>query len=360
MTLFFFCAGLVLLVVGAEALVRGASRLAGALGISPLIIGLTVVAFGTSAPELSISVQSAVSGQAGIAVGNVVGSNIFNVLFILGLSACITPLVVAQQLVRLDVPVMIAISALVFVLGADGVISRLEGGVLFLCLVGYTLFLIYLSRRENRDVQAEYEKEYGKSGQAASGRHILNAGLVLGGLGLLILGSTWLIDSAVILAQYLGLSELIVGLTIVAAGTSLPEVMTSVIASFRGERDIAVGNVVGSNLFNMMGVMGLSSMVAPAGLSVSSVALGFDLPVMVAVSVMCLPIFLTGNLISRWEGVLFLSYYVAYMVYLVLGATHHDALPAVGVVMLYAVVPLTALILLIGFVRAILFRRKRA
>ena len=359
MNLFLFIAGLILLVVGAEALVRGASRLAAALGISPLIIGLTVVAFGTSSPELAVSIKSALSDQASIAVGNVVGSNIFNILCILGLSALVAPLVVSQQLVRFDVPLMIGASVLVLIFGADGRLSRIQGILLFLGLIAYILFLIYLSRKESKEIQEEYAKEYGPGGQAVLKQYLINIGLALGGLALLVLGSRWLVDSAVAIAHYLGFSELIVGLTIVAAGTSLPEAVTSIIASLRDERDIAVGNAIGSNLFNLMGVLGLAGAVAPSGIMISGAATSFDIPVMIAVAVACLPIFFTGNMIARWEGALFLGYYVAYTLYLILGATQHEALPAFSATMLYFVIPLTLLTLIIVTART-LWRPKKA
>lgn len=357
MTLFYFLSGLVLLIAGAEALVRGATRLAAALGIPPLIIGLTVVAFGTSSPELAVGIKSAWSGQAGVAVGNVVGSNIFNVLFILGLSASIAPLVVAQQLLRLDVPLMIGLSLLVLVLVLDGLLERWEGGLLVLCLVVYIAFLILRGRRENREVQREYEREYGLPNAASGDGSWRSALLVVGGLVLLVLGSRWLVNGAVQIASWLGMSELIIGLTIVAAGTSLPEVVTSVIAALRDERDIAVGNVVGSNLFNIMAVLGVTGMVAPAGLPVSPAAAGFDIPVMIAVAVACLPIFFSGNLIARWEGVVFLGYYFAYTVYLVLEAGQHDALPMFSHMMLWFVLPITALTIIVVTAREIRFRR---
>lgn len=352
MAILFFIVGLVFLIIGAEALVRGASRLAAVLGISPLIIGLTVVAFGTSSPELAVSVKAALSDQASIAVGNVVGSNIFNVLFILGLSALIAPLVVSQQLVRLDVPLMIALSVIVLLLSLDGKVGRADGLMLFGGLVVYLWFLIYQSRKERVEVIDEYVQEFGTEKQAKPG-WIKNIAFVLGGLLLLVIGSRWLVNGAVSFAQYLGVSELVVGLTIVAAGTSLPEVVTSVIAALRGERDIAVGNVVGSNLFNIMGVLGLASIVAPTGIAVSTAVIGFDIPVMIAVALACLPIFFTGNVISRQEGVLLLGYYLAYTLYLVLAASHHDALPRFSAVMLYFVIPLTVVTLFVVMLRAI-------
>jgi cation:H+ antiporter len=358
MAILFFVVGLVFLVIGAEALVRGASRLAAVLGISPLVIGLTVVAFGTSSPELAVSVKSALSGQAGIAVGSVVGSNIFNVLFILGLSALIVPLVVSQQLVRFDVPLMIGLSVIVLVLSLDERFGRADGLMLVAGLVVYVWFSIYQSRRESVEVKEEYAREFGTE-RDAKGDWIKNTCLILGGLALLVLGSRWLVDGAVSFARFLGVSELVVGLTIVAAGTSLPEVVTSVIAALRGERDIAVGNIVGSNLFNIMGVLGFASMVAPAGIEVSNAVIGFDIPVMIAVALACLPIFFTGGVISRQEGGLLLGYYVAYTLYLVLAASHHDALPRFSAVMLYFVIPLTMVTLVIVALREIRSRKRR-
>ena len=347
-----FVLGGAALVGGAELLVRGASRLAIAAGISPLVVGLTVVAFGTSAPELAVTVSSAYAGQADVALGNVVGSNIFNVLFILGLSALIAPLVVAQQLVRMDVPLMIGASVLALLLGLDGRIGRLDGLLLFAGIVAYTFFLIRQSRRETASVRVEYEEAFGGEARERSSWP-LNVGLIAAGLGLLVLGSRWLVDAAVTTAQALGVSELVIGLTIVAAGTSLPEVATSVLASLRGERDIAVGNVVGSNLFNLLAVLGLGSLVAPDGVPVPPGALSFDIPVMIAVAVATLPVFFTGYTIARWEGAVFLGYYVAYAVYLVLDATEHHALDEFGAAMAWFVLPLTALTLVIGVVRAV-------
>jgi cation:H+ antiporter len=339
-----FIVGLVALVAGAELLVRGASKLALSFGISPLVVGLTVVAFGTSSPELAVSVQSAWSGQVDIALGNVVGSNIFNVLFILGVSALIVPLLVAQQLIRQEVPIMIGASLLLFALAWDGGLSRWDGALLFGLLIVYTVFVIRQSRRESRSVEAEYAQEFG-DGKGWDSHLPVQLLLIAGGLGLLVSGADWLVDAAVVCAKQLGISELVIGLTIVAAGTSMPEVATSIIAAIRGERDIAVGNVVGSNTFNILGVLGVSSLVAPASLSVAPAMLSFDLPVMIAVALACLPIFFSGNLIARWEGAIFLAYYVAYTAYLILAVQRHDALATYGFVMATVVLPLTAVTL---------------
>jgi cation:H+ antiporter len=350
-----FLVGLVLLVAGGDLLVRGASRLAAALGISSLVIGLTVVAFGTSAPELAVSVQSAFRGYADIALGNVVGSNICNVLLILGLSALITPLAVSAQLVRFDVPLMIGISVLFLLLALDNTIGRLDGLLLFVGVITYTAWSIIQSRHQTQQAQAAQPTppEAGSNPQ----HWLRNIIFMVAGLALLVLGADWLVASAVFIAEEVfNVPPLIVGLTVVAVGTSLPEVVTSVVASLRGERDIAVGNVVGSNIFNILSVLGLASIVAPAGISVPAAALQFDIPVMIAVAVACLPIFFTGGVIARWEGALFLGYYIAYTLYLILNATQHMLLPMFSTVMLLFVVPLTAITLLVLFVQAVRLR----
>jgi cation:H+ antiporter len=340
--------GLVLLTAGAEALVRGASSMAARLGIPPLIVGLTIVAFGTSAPELAVSVGAAWSDQADIALGNVVGSNIFNVLFILGISALVVPLAISSQLIRVDVPLMIGASVLVLLFALDGHIGRLDGAVLFAGLLAYIGFQIRQGLRE-RSAGLNEPAEGAVAG--APVRWWTDPLLVLGGLVLLVIGSRMLVASAVDIAQVLGVSELVIGLTIVAAGTSLPEVATSVIASLRGERDIAVGNVVGSNVFNLLGVLGLASLISPSGIAVAQQALQFDLPVMVAVAVACLPIFVTGREIARWEGGLFFAYYLAYTTYVVLASMHHAALGLYGTAMLWFVLPLTVVTLLVLLAR---------
>jgi cation:H+ antiporter len=354
LTLLLFVVGLVALVVGAEWLVRGASRLAAAVGVSPLVIGLTVVAFGTSSPELAVSVQASWSDQADLAVGNVVGSNVFNVLFILGISAVITPLAVARQLLRLDVPVMIVISVLAWVLGLDGAIDRIDGALFVAGVLVYTWWLIRASRRE-----VAAEKTAGPPGEAvdaAAGGVLFNLGLIAAGLAALVLGSRWLVQGAVAIATALGISELVIGLTVVAVGTSLPEVAASIAAAVRGERDIAVGNVVGSNIFNILAVLGLSSLISPSGVQVSAAALAFDIPVMIAVAAACFPVFYTGGTISRWEGIVFLGYYAAYTTYLILTATRHAGLATFQAAMLWFVIPLTALTLAVSVRQAVRHR----
>lgn len=341
-----FVGGLLFLILGADWLVKGASKLAFRVGISPLVVGLTVVAFGTSAPELAINIQSALGGQPDIALGNVIGSNIFNILFILGLSALITPLLVDSQLIRLDVPLMILASIIVYLLALDGALSTLEGGLLFGSMLFYLTFIIRQSRRENA---SQTPAEESPQDDPAKDRLIVQILLMAIGLAFLVLGSRWLVEGAVAFARHFGMSELIIGLTIVSAGTSMPEVATSVVAALKGERDIAVGNVVGSNIFNLLSVLGITSLLVPGGIAVSSAAIGFDLPIMVIVALATLPIFLSGGLIDRFEGGIFLFYYIAYTLYLILNATSHDLLPLFSRTMIYFVAPLTLLTLYISF-----------
>jgi cation:H+ antiporter len=338
-----FAIGLVALIIGAELLVRGASKLALSFGISPLVVGLTVVSFGTSAPELAVSVQSAWAGQTDIALGNVIGSNIANVLLILGASALVVPMLVHRQVIRQEVPVMIAASLLLWVLAADGAISRFDGFLLAGLLVTYTVFVIRQSRREQAALRGETEPEQPTGWDAWWGAQL---GLILAGLVLLVLGSNWLVEAAVAFAKYLGISELVVGLTVVAVGTSLPELATSIMAAIKGERDIAVGNVVGSNIFNILAVLGISGALSPRGIPVSNAALTLDLPVMVAVAVLCVPIF-RKHAITRWEGLLFVAYYVIYAGYLVLDSAKHEGLAEYRMVVLTTVLPLTLVTVLV-------------
>ncbi|MBM3858228.1 MAG: calcium/sodium antiporter [Verrucomicrobia bacterium] len=359
MTFLWFIIGLGVLVAGAELLVRGASRLALAFGISPLVIGLTIVAFGTSTPEVAVGVKAVLVNQPDLVTGNCLGSTMFNVLLILGACAVIAPLVVAQQLVRLDVPIMIGVHVLLLALGLDGKISRLDGLILFAGVVAYSIFAIRKGKKESPAVTAEYDTAYGKRKPGRSpGELALHAGLIVGGLALCVLGARWMVDSAVMLARAWGVSELVIGLTIVAAGTSMPEVATSIVATFRGQRDIAIGNVVGSNIFNILGIVGVAGLVAPDGIAVAPSVLRFDLPVAIAVCVACLPIFFTGHSISRWEGAVFLGYYVAYTAYLILAAQQHDALPAFSAVMKWFVLPLTVVTLAVVTWRAVRARQE--
>jgi cation:H+ antiporter len=347
-----FVAGLAALVAGAELLVRGASRLALSFGISPLVVGLTVVAFGTSAPEMTVSVGAVLNGQPGLALGNAIGSNTFNVLGILGLAALITPLAVHLQVIRQEVPIMIGAALLVMVLSLDGVIGLTDALLLSTLLVAYTAFLVVQSRAQGSDTG-----DYGDLPAGPAGKTWVQVAMLLAGLALLVAGSEAMVGAAVYFARQLGVSEVVIGLTIVAVGTSLPEVAASVTAALKGERDIAVGNVVGSCVFNLLGVLGAGGLAAAfnpdvTGLPVPASVLNFDLWVMLAALAACLPIFITGREVARWEGALFLLYYVAYTAYLILAAQEHAVLQSFNGVMLGFVLPLTVVTLVVSSVRA--------
>lgn len=329
-------AGLVLLIVGANLLVKGAARLAANFGVPALVIGLTVVAFGTSAPELAVSVKAAFDGQAELAIANVVGSNTFNILFILGVAALVSPLAVSQQLIRQDVPVMVAVSVVAVFMAFNGTINRLESAFLVLGLILYTAFLFYQGRKQGASGTDSEVDELIK----APAPTWQNGLLIVAGLALLVLGARWLVQSAVAIASAWGVNEAVIGLTIVAAGTSLPEVMTSVVATFRGERDIAIGNVVGSNIFNILCVLGLSGLVSPMPLVAGEQVAHVDIPVMLGVAALCLPLFFVGATLYRFEGFLFLVLYGAYVWYMITVALTMPYLPMLQTGILFVLIPL--------------------
>lgn len=353
MNLVWFVLGLVVLVIGAELLVRGAVVLAEFAKISPLVIGLTVVAFGTSAPELAVSVISSLKGDAAIALGNVVGSNIFNVLFILGLSALIIPLTVTAQLVRLDVPLMIVASLGAWLAAADGVIERWEAAVMLLSFLIYTGWLIRVGRSTGvsegaSDMQLSANPPEPSTGGGQSpgvGKLVLHAGLLVIGLACLVLGARWLVAAAIEMAHALGVSDLIIGLTIVAAGTSLPELATSIVAAVKGQRDIAVGNVVGSNIFNLLAVLSSAALISQQGVPVSSAVVWFDCLIMVWVAVMCWPMFISHGLITRSEGGLMVLIYSLYTILLILDAQHWEGIGQLKNYFAFGCMPLMLLIM---------------
>lgn len=364
MTIVLLVAGLAVLVVGGEVLVRGAGGIARAAGLSPLVVGLTVVSFATSAPELAVTVDASLSGSPGLAVGNVVGSNVINILLVLGISGLILPLLVHSPVVRRDVPVMIGLSALLLAFALDGEIGRLDGVVLLLGLVGYVVWTLLRSRRTPVAAAPRPSRAAGsRRSRARSDRRravARDAALVLAGVVMLVLGARWLVRSATEIATAVGMSDLVIGLTVVAIGTSLPELATSVIAALRGSVEMAVGNVVGSNIFNIGAVMGLAAVVAPDGVPVDPGAVRFDLPVMLAVALALLPIAFTGFTIARWEAALFVAYYLAYTAYVLLDSAGHDAVGPMSTVMLVFVLPITVLTLVVLVAYEVGYTRGRA
>ncbi len=335
MTYVWLFLGLAILVAGAEFLVRGAVALAELARISPLVIGLTVVAFGTSAPELAVSSVSSLEGDSAIALGNVVGSNIFNVLLILGVSAVIVPLSVSSQLVRLDVPIMIVASIVVWLAAYDGSIERYEGAGMLAAFLFYTGWLIRAGRRESKPLDSLAEPTPKSSWQKLVG----NFGLLAIGLGLLVYGAGMLVDSATEIARQFGVSDLVIGLTIVAAGTSLPELATSMVAAIRGQRDIAVGNVVGSNVFNLLMVLAVASVLSSSGVPVSPSVLWFDLAVMVWVALLCWPIFFSHAVVSRGEGIVMLALFLSYNGLLIGDSIHWEYAPAMKTTLVFGIFP---------------------
>jgi len=403
--------GLVLLVGGGEFLVRGASRFAELLGLSPLVVGLTVVAYGTSAPELAVCIQASMAGNDSIAVANVVGSNLFNTLFILGLCALVAPLVVERRLVRIDVPFMIGVSIIAGLMALNGNFAFWEGLLLTLGTISYTAWAVISSRAETAAAAASAhhvpEPElivgkhpgwlvsqlllavvgglgwklgwfgftegclavvgglvfslghvFGKGGTTRAGDLTHQIGFILTGLGVLVLGAGWLVEGSVLTARAFGVSDAVIGLTIVAAGTSLPEVAASVVATFRGQRDLAIGNVVGSNIANLLAILGISSLVTPGGLSVADSLLQVDIPLMIAVALVTLPIFYTGYLIRRWEGAVLLAAYIGYTTWLVFDATGQPASTALGQALGWVFAPIVLATFTVTGVRALTTRNR--
>ena len=309
--------GLTALVGGAELIVRGGSRVAAGLGVAPIIIGVTVVSIGTSTPELAVGIEAAAQGNGSLAIGNIAGTNIVNLLLILGLSAAIRPLEMHTQTLRLDLPVMVGAAVLVTALAWDGSLSRTNGILLVACAVLYTVVIVRIARRERPFVKQEYDREYAPDDAERPATNVLwNSALLLGGIAVVVVGADLLVDGATGIARAQGVSEAVIGLTIVAIGTSAPELVTTIVSTVRGERDIAVGNLLGSSVFNLFLILGVTAMVPAGGIAIETELVRVDLPVMVAVAVLCIPVFFSGRRVSRWEGIGFMSLYGGYLAYL--------------------------------------------
>ena len=312
LAILYLALGLVLLYYGAEALVRGSSSLALRLGLSPLVIGLTVVAFGTSSPELVVSLKAGLTGQGNISVGNVVGSNICNLGLILGLCALVTPVATTSQIVRMDIPIMIAVTAFAIFLLSNGTLTRTEGTLLATLLLAYVIFSIRLARRQPADALGA---EFGEAVKVSKRGLAVDLLMVAGGLVLLVFGARFLVDGAVIIARAFGWSEALIGLTVIAIGTSLPELATSLVAAVKKEADIALGNIVGSNIFNLLGILGITAMVTP--LAESGISL-LDYAVMAVFALVLWPMAYHQKRITRLEGAILLAGYATYVSWLVL------------------------------------------
>ncbi|MEM8912364.1 MAG: calcium/sodium antiporter [Planctomycetota bacterium] len=317
-----FVAGVALLLVGGDAVVRGASRLAALARLSPLFIGLTVVSLGTSAPEMAVSVSTAMKGQADITIGNVVGSNLFNMLMIVGVSASWVALPVLRQITSFDVPVMVLATILMWLMGLDGALSRMDGVILLICLIAYFAISYRLGKeRKSAVIDSSVSEAVNETSSSDSLRGILggllwNLVILAFGVAALVWGCDWFIAACVYIARTFGLSEIVIGLTIVSAGTSLPELVTSVAATIKGERGIAIGNAVGSTILNVFAVLGVTAFVAPDGVSVDATILRWDAPIMILVAAISWVVFRTGRTIQRREGFLLIGIYLVYVGYL--------------------------------------------
>lgn len=345
MPLLVLALGLGITTLGAEAFVAGASRLARAFRVPPILIGLTVVSLGTSASEIAVALSAVTSDHATMALGNIIGSNICNVLLILGLAASIRPLHVADRLVRFDVPVMILVSILVFGAALDGALDRVEGATGLLLAVLYFAVLI-------RARAISTSEQSARTPPGASGRRVAG-GMVIGGTLLLFFGARLVVSGATDVARAMGASELVVGLTILAFGTSVPELAATISSLRRGETDLVVGNIVGSNIINLLAVLGLTAVAVDAPLPAPVALMSFDLPIMCVVAFACLPVFFTNDAIERWEGIVFLLYYALYVAYVVLDQTGHVDVALYRIAILAFVVPLSAMTV------AVVLRRHR-
>jgi cation:H+ antiporter len=313
--------GLAALIVGAELITRAGSRLAARLGIPPLVIGLTVVSLGTSTPELAVGIEAARVDAGSLAVGNIAGTNLVNLLLILGLSALIEPLALHLQTVRFDLPVMTAAAVTLTALAWDGELTRADGFVLVGAALGYTALVLHWTRHESRAIRREFAEEYGKPPDGRALEIVRDLALLTAGIVAVVLGAVWLVDGAEDLARMLGVSDAVIGLTIVAVGTSAPELVTTMVGTLRRNRDIAIGNLLGSSIYNIFAILGVTCLVPSGGLRIDPALVRVDLPLMTAVALVCVPVFVSGRRVSRLEGALFVGGYTAYSGYLVLART---------------------------------------
>ncbi|WP_020401844.1 calcium/sodium antiporter [Gracilimonas tropica] len=351
MTVALFILGLVILIAGAELFLNSVDKFGLAWSVSPVVMGLTVVAFATGAPELAISLQAAADGKPDLVLGNILGSNIANILLILGIAGLVKPLKITNRIIKIDVPVVIGASVLLFILSLDGELAPLDGIIILAALMIYSIFVYRQIRQDQKNNQKNNEENPSKLDEPVNAwfytKYIL---ILLVGLVFIVLGSRWMVDSAVEIAGALGISELIIGLTIVSIGTSLPEVATSLSAVRHNDSDTAVANVMGSNLYNIFLTLGLTIVVAPGALSVSPDALKLDMPFMIIVALACLPLFWPGKVLGRAEAAGFLFYYAAYLTYLVFIAIGHPFKESVEWLMLWVIAPITLLLVITKFV----------
>lgn len=320
-----FVLGIALLVTGAELVVRGASHMATTFGISPMVIGLTIVSIGTSTPELAVGIVAGTQGKGGLAVGNIAGTNVLNLLFILGLSALLRPLPLRLQIFKLELPVIVFAATLMTYLAWDGVLSAFDGVILLVVGVFYTVTLIFVTRNASRRAKKEFHEDYGPHTvpptQPTWRGKVMYVAALLAGITLTVVGAELLVRGAVDIAQSLGVSSTIIGLTIVAIGTSAPELVTTIISTIKDDRDVAVGNLLGSSIYNILVILSIPCIISPGGLPVERQLLWVDIPLMAGVAIGAIPVFVTGKHISRLEGGFGVALYLAYLAWLILFRT---------------------------------------
>ena len=343
-----FGVGLLILLAAGQLVIRQSTLLGQRLGLSPMVIGLTIVAAGTSAPELAVVGQSIAADDTELAVGSIIGSNIANILLVLGLAATMGTIHVASRLIRIDIPVMIAASVALLLLAVDGGLGRLDSVLLLAGLLVFVTWTLRTSRTEQNDhaiAAADHYDEFSETPALPPASLAATLALLAPALAVLAIAARFVVVGAEDIAVALGMPDLIIGLTVVALGTSAPEIATTLIAAARGQRQLAVGNAVGSNIFNILLVLGATGIFAPDGIAVSDDALRLDLPVLVAAALACLPIVAWDHTLDRWEGAAFVAFYLAYVIFLVLDGTGHRAADPFAVVMAAFVAPLTVMTL---------------
>lgn len=319
-----FLLGLIIITVGAEVLLKGASKIATLLRIQPIVIGLTVVSIGTSLPELAVGIAAIGEGAGDIAVGNIAGTNLVNILFILGLSAAIRPLPLNLKHIKTEMFAMIIAAVLLLLLSLDGWLSIWDGLIMLVLGVVYLTIIVRASKKESAHIEKSYNEEYATPPPREKKNveiWVWNLMLLIVGIAATLYGADKLVGGSVEIAMFLGMSDAVIGLTIIAIGTSAPELATTIVATIRNERDVAIGNLMGSSIINIFIILGITSMFTPGGVNVTDDILWFDLPLAALVAIVCYPVFKSDQMVSRKEGIVFVSLYIAYLVFLLLYRT---------------------------------------
>ncbi len=346
--------GLATVCFGGEAFVRGTANLFGRIGVRPLLIGTLVVAFSSDSPEIASALRATGSDFSDLALGTLLGSTIFTILFVLGNCSLLLPARVSHRLVRQDAPILLAASLVVFLLSVDGWLSRIDGLLLLVGLAAFIFFVVRKSRSEREEIKRTYEHEYSQEGRGEE--RVRGVLFLLLGIGMLWLGSTWLVDAAMNIGRGIGVTDLVMGLTILGIGTSTPETATAISAILRGERELGIEHIISSSIFNILGGLSLVVLWTPGGLELPTSALRLDLPVLIAAAAGCLPVFVLGRLLPRWGGAVSITLYIAYVTYLVMNATRHGEEGVPGRTIAFLLIGLALGQFLVVILRSLVFR----